>query len=234
MTNLKPINIFNLLKIERTTDILALTAFILSLLALLPKLLILFDYSDVHLYEPEGVIIVNHFFSKSRGNSVRFAIPLTYENKGNSRYSDIIKKEYARMIIPGQNGEHTYDFIWESNVTPKIKEKKPTDLDMNPLGLSKPFKLKGGDIETHMTYFTPCPTERRNYLKWSEFEHLLAKTKQIKFIIGFTTINGKSKSITRNMKVSGSTYKLVKEEKRNWLRYMLYDIKQQKIGQICQ
>ena len=49
---LKPIRIFNLIAIDRTTDILALVAFLLSIFALGPILYGLFNFSDINTGNP--------------------------------------------------------------------------------------------------------------------------------------------------------------------------------------
>jgi len=200
---MKPLNILNLITIERTTDILAFAAFLISILALGPQLYGLIDFSDIKLYPPENVLIVGHNFTEKSGKFVRFAASLTFENTGNPRYSDAVQKEYATMEIIGDkiSGEK-YDYIWDVIVLPKEKKGTLNEIDMIPEGISIPFKLKGGEILTHMTYFTPCQMKRKNFIKWDTFKSLLAGARQIKFNFGFSTFDGESKTVSCVVNVS--------------------------------
>ena len=59
----------------------------------------------------ENVLIVASKFTETSPKYVRFATTLTYENKGHSRYSDVVRKEYARIEVINENisGEK-YDY----------------------------------------------------------------------------------------------------------------------------
>lgn len=231
---LKPFNFLNIFNIERTTDILALTAFLLSVLTLTPQVAKFFDKSNIIVYLPDHITIVSHDFSNSIRDRVRFAVSLTYENKGNPRYSDVIKKEFARMEIFGKDNVATYDFIWSENISINDNPDDQTKLVIQTLSQSAPAKVAGGEIITHLTYFTPCPLNRKNYLKWEEFIKLTNKSKKIKFTIGFSTFGGETKSIACMMKLSNITTDLLSVDKNKWLQQTIFHGSLENSEPLCQ
>ena len=105
-------------------------------------------------------------------------------------------------IIGDKISGEKFAYIWDLIVLPKEKKGTLNEIDMIPQGISMPFKLKGGEMLTHMSYFTPCQMKQKNFIKWDTFKCLLADARQIKFNFGLCTFDGEIKTVSCVVNVS--------------------------------
>ena len=212
---------FGRVEIELRTDILAFSAFILSLIALLPQVFKFFLVSNIIIFPPDNIMLKAYEFTKDSGKYVRFAATLTYKNTGHQIYSESVRNESATIefIVNGKPGKfmvggknsHRWKYVWDVNVIPKRVEDDLSKIEMDVKGISIPFTVAGGKMVSHMTFFTPDQKNVHNFIKWDELETIFKKATQIRFKFQFTTFSGKSKHVFSYVRITPALIKQIKE-----------------------
>jgi hypothetical protein len=178
---LRPISFLGL-SIQRKTDVLAATAFVLALAGTLFQA---FNYARgarVTLYPPEFVTL---FFDRyPDGDSVmRIAVNMNYVNSGEASYGAVIRRERLEYSL----GEEQYELNWQSF---QDFARADTSINFKLLGAAIPTPIPGASAISHSTVFAPrsaCPAtsitcdEVRNYLSKSKFTNALGAIQEIKF-----------------------------------------------------
>lgn len=148
------------LKIERRTDILALTAFIIALLGTGFQLINFVRGPNVELFVPEQVTVFAA--DDATGAYVLVAAPMSYANTAPAPYSASVKRETIHLTM---NGVETKQ-VWSS-----FGKTKPTEGKLNPEFDSDaaPFPVAGGEAKSHTTFFSPVSQTCRQDPKCDPF-----------------------------------------------------------------
>lgn len=178
------------LQVKRTTDVLALVAFILSSIGLLAQLRDYFRGPSVVLFATEQVDIAstptwNQFF---RGqNFVLFGAVLSYVNSAPTGYNAAVRHEWLRFVIDGNEYQYAaHDYVDTQVVGGKFKSEKKGD--------AGPFALMAGSAVTHEVLFLPravvCANndekckKTRTELKWDDFKMAVQKNPEVRITMG--------------------------------------------------
>ncbi|MBV8771720.1 MAG: hypothetical protein JO166_05225 [Deltaproteobacteria bacterium] len=172
--------------IARKTDILALTAFLISLGGILLQIRGCLRGPVIRIFAPPQIVILKDSKSFPSGrNPVRFAALVAYVNDGDTGYNATIRRELLHYQLAGT----PYTQIWQqftaSDVDPGGK------INMHPQGVALPIVINAGGSASHETYFTPLPVqvskdhneekedEWKNFLEWKKFLNDLEKAKSL-------------------------------------------------------
>jgi hypothetical protein len=139
------------LQIQRKTDVLALTAFLISLLTGGLQLYEWFKGPQISLYPPERVII--YAYQQSGGSTVvRVAATMSYTNSASSQYAGTIASEQVKLTI----GSRTSHQRWLS-----FAQLRREDFlfDPNIIADAAPFPIPGSGSISHSTLFSAFPID---------------------------------------------------------------------------
>jgi hypothetical protein len=172
------------LSIQRKTDVLAATAFVLALAGTLFQAFNYVRGARVSLYAPEFVTLF--FDTYPNGDSVvRFATTMNYVNSGEASYGAVIRRERLEYLL----GSEKYEQNWQSF---QEIDRADTSIVFKNQGIAKPTPIPGASAISHSTVFAPRPlscaetsaacNQFRNYLSKSEFTKALGTTDKIKLI----------------------------------------------------
>jgi hypothetical protein len=170
--------------IERKTDIIALTGFVLALAATLHQFSGYLRGPVVKVFPPEQVVIYAQKFGAANTEYVRFTAAMTYVNSGQPGYNAAVKNEAIRYNLTGKWYEQKWQELGSSG-------SKDNVLLWEKSGDAHPFSIDAGSAESHETAFAPRnvrvgeredPTTRsRNYLKWDDFTAGVSGLKEFEF-----------------------------------------------------
>ena len=154
------------LEIESKTDILAASAFVLSLGGLVAQAAIIVKGPHVILEGPDQVLL--HAYDYGSGHRyVSLAATSTYVNTGTPSFGDVLRSESASLLVEGKR----FEFMPISFVDVDSKAGK---LNIIRESAWKPVKLASGDVETITTLFVPRPGEGGNSSSFITLPQLLA------------------------------------------------------------
>jgi hypothetical protein len=137
------------IEIERRTDFIALTAFVLALIGSLFQLYGFLKDFDVRLFPPELVTLIIDDIDQSR-HLVRIDARMAYVNLGQPGYNATISREAVHFKINGIN----YSQVWQTfeqfgNLGYTLVRHYESD--------AKPIPVLAGSSVSHETYFMPNP-----------------------------------------------------------------------------
>jgi hypothetical protein len=185
------------LEVERKTDILALTAFLLSFAGIAAQAYFFFRGADTHLFAPEQVLIVGQDYPDGR-RFLRLSAPMVYVNRGQSGYNDIVKRETVAFVLDG----HPRELQWQEFVASSADG---TKILMNKKSDALPLAIAGGATEAHETYFAPRtakgPDPAANFIAWDAFLAALEKQGEIDFEFRFDRYDADRRTAKCRMKV---------------------------------
>ena len=179
-------NIFGI-QVDKKTDVLALSAFLLSVAGIISQLLILsvvtLRGTAVSLFNPDQVLFKADAFEKDGERYLRIGARMAYTNSGATGYTAVIKRETVTMDFGSGFAVRQQ---WQSFETFDIVDQKLTSIERKP---ANPMPIEAGSAESHDTYFVPfrewCDQgakecdEWRNYLSWSGFLDKTKNTEQL-------------------------------------------------------
>ena len=140
-----------MLQVERKTNIISLTAFLLSVVSISYSFFGFLKGSAVDLLPMKQVTL----FVEQEANgaeTLRIAAPMTYVNTGFSGYDDVIVEEYVEFEL----GDHTYRHDWQyfgSFETENGNFKRVSK------GSALPFVINGGSATSKETMFAYHPVD---------------------------------------------------------------------------
>ncbi|WDP90481.1 MAG: hypothetical protein HUN04_12580 [Desulfobacter sp.] len=181
----KGINVLGIL-VERKTDILAFTAFLISIGSLILQTVNLIKGPDVRLEPPKQVLLVSEKYPDKK-NYLRISAKLIYLNQGSPGYDDITKSEQAFFMLGGKRIELTgQEYVESGFVDNRFKVKKISDAD--------PVQIKSGGVVVHETYFVPWPSKTgapsSNFIEFSEFLKELRQQPELRITFIAKTFSG--------------------------------------------
>ncbi len=147
--------------IKPEADVLALAAFLLSVVGIACSVWSFVRGAHVTMFPPEQVLIIRDKDS----NSPRFSTSMSYVNDGQPGYNAVITSEALCFDCNGRSYEHK----WQEFVTFTTFEGALTAHDAVD---AAPFAVNGGSETSHSTYFAARTTREdpgRNYLSWDTF-----------------------------------------------------------------
>ncbi|MEX3954167.1 hypothetical protein AB4Y40_41675 [Paraburkholderia sp. EG287B] len=183
-TDVDPELTFFGLHIQRKTDILALTAFVISLLTGGLQIVEWYKGPQISLYSPERVVI--YTYMQTNGLTViRVAAQMSYTNTASAQYAGSIKSEQVTLTIgPLKSVQKWLSFAQ--------LRREGEIFDPKILADAAPFPIPGGGSISHSTLFSAFPVNcksgkdecdrYRNYISGDDFLKALgAKTIELKF-----------------------------------------------------
>jgi hypothetical protein len=144
------------ISVKRTTDILALVAFILSVIGLVAQVRDNLRGSNPTLFIPEQVTFgsakaLNVFFQNNEQFLITTAM-MNYVNDAPAGFNAAIGREYIRFQIDGKKYQYAaHQTVDTSSESSTLKVKKKED--------SGPFALNAGSAVTHEVLFEPHPVK---------------------------------------------------------------------------
>lgn len=155
-------------EIEKRTDFLALTAFLLALLATLFQIYGYLRGPKVKLFPPEQVLFIADRYSDNL-HVIRINARMAYVNSGDPGQNATIRKERVRFTF----GEKTYEQTWQAFQT---FDNVGTKLIPYFRGEARPVPINAGSSISHETYFAPhpirCPVDNPKCKKWENLINL--------------------------------------------------------------
>jgi hypothetical protein len=144
----KPLSFLGL-KVQRKTDVLAATAFVLALTGTLFQFYGFVRGARVSLYAPEFVTIF--FDTYPNGDTVtRIAALMSYVNSGEATYGAIIRREKVEFAI----GSSKYEQLWQSF---QDIDREGASIVFKNGASAKPVPIPGASAISHSTVFAPRP-----------------------------------------------------------------------------
>lgn len=187
------------IEIESKTDILAASAFILSVGSLFAQAVIILKGSHVKIEGPRQVLISSLDYGGGE-KYIMLAAETTYVNVGTPSFADVLKEESARLAINNRSLKFISDDIVDlDSDSGKLIVKRESSW--------KPVQLGSGEVKTLVTSFVPQPDENgdaTSYVKPEEFIGLIKAMKPsdaIDFSLKATTFNGQEITYSCNLRV---------------------------------
>jgi len=169
------------LSIKRTTDILALVAFILSVIGLLAQAREYWRGANAVLFAPEQVTFGSTKALKVYFQKDEFLIVtaiMSYVNDAAAGYNAAIGREYVRFDIDGKR----YQYLAHHMVSTSSESSAIT---VTPKDDSGPFAVSAGSAVSHEVLFEPHPVKcadgdrdcagRLPAIRWSDFKTAVRK-----------------------------------------------------------
>jgi hypothetical protein len=185
------IRIFGI-EVDRKTDILALAAFLISLVGILSQVQAFVQGPNVQLFGPEQIMLVTSKYG-NKAKFMRVAARMAYVNRGARGYYDIVKREGVSFHL----GRNKYSQFWQAFLGPDRKKGIP-DLDAGSCVL--PTRVGTDMPAAHITYFAPWPEcyglnmDNHNYLTTEQFLTALPDEKLIRFEFWAEMFSGKRRT----------------------------------------
>jgi len=137
------------LRVQRKTDVLALTAFIISLLTGLMQVVEWYRGPKIALYTPERVVIYS-YPQADGGAVVRVAAQMSYTNSSSAQYSGSVKSEQVTLKIGAVSAT-------ERSVTFAQLRREGSHFSPAVISDAAPFPVSGGGSVSHSTLFSAFP-----------------------------------------------------------------------------
>ncbi len=183
-------NNFNLvgLLISRKTDIIAITAFLISILGLTYQLTVFLSGPKLEFFPPEKILFC---FDRNDDKTLMINARITYVNKGKLDHDAIIKKEIVKFRFNNKDGQ-VYNLEW-INFESANYDKEKDDLVWTFNSDAKPLTVRAGSAESHFTTFGPFQNQDstndrqkyRNFIPKSLFLHKIKQKTLSELILEF-------------------------------------------------
>ena len=202
------INVMGIL-IERRTDILAFTAFLISIGSLMLQTVNIIKGPDVKIEAPKQVLLHSAPYPDKK-NYLRISAKLVYLNKGSPGYDDITKSEEAMLKIGNREIKlNAQEYIDSGVVDGQLKIVKKSDAD--------PVQIKSGSVVVHETYFVPWPSKGKdsasNFIEFSDVLKALKTQPELNVTFITTTFSGSKSKVTCRLLTKEFIHHL---EMKNW------------------
>lgn len=143
------------IEIVTKTDILAFTAFLLSLSGIAYQLILFFRGPEVTLAKPRQVTIYMHPAHDSNKRYFTIISTLAYVNSGQSGNNAVVMQESVSFSLGGKQFEYTWhQFVTLSFVNPlETKKEDSRKIEFINPQTAAPFVVPGGGAASHETWF---------------------------------------------------------------------------------
>ncbi len=172
-------NNFNLvgLLISRKTDIIAITAFLISILGLTYQVTVFLSGPKLEFFPPEKILFC---FDRNDDKTLMVNARITYVNKGKVDNDAIIKKEIVKFKFDKDGPVYNLEWI---NFESANYDKEKDDLAWTFNSDAKPLSVRAGSAESHFTTFGPfqdpdSTNDRQKYRNFIPKSLFLYKIKQ--------------------------------------------------------
>jgi hypothetical protein len=193
---------FFFIKIDNKTDILALSAFLISLVTIVTNIYLMIKGPDISIMKPDQVIFLSYTSKANRKNYLKIYSDIYLFNKSKPGFDDVISKEYANIKIGGKR----INLQWQYFATTEFNENNGfIEINRRPV---KPIFAKTRQATGGETHFHPFAEQNEtnfdNFVLWDTFTELLEKQKGKFITISFKyeTFSGKSGRVDCKIKVS--------------------------------
>ncbi len=158
------------LEISTKTDILALTAFILSVTGMLYQFSIFLRGDDIRFFTPQKITIIAEKLPNFVGDEfIKITADMSYVNQGRAGYNGIVIKERVTIMFDDEN----ISYQWLNFETYTLVDSKLKNHFFND---ANPFVVNGGSGVSHVTSFVPKgvdDNDTTNYISWGEFTEVI-------------------------------------------------------------
>ena len=197
------------IKLERQTDLIALTALLLAILTAGGSAsYIFYGYMkgakvDMYLYEQ----IVLKAFEMDGRKYLRLGGSVVFSNSGQVGYDTVVKQVMIALKFQ-DNSEHKQrwqEFVSFTNKGGKIEEKDTAEAVV-------PVQIRAGSVLSRDIYFAPfrercrddgeeCSDEWRNYLGWDDFIKKLRVGEDVEFTVTAESFKNEKWSLSCAVKI---------------------------------
>lgn len=187
------------IEIERRTDILAFTAFTISIGNLILQGFNLIKGPKLVLDPPKQILISKETYGNEK--YIIISARMSYFNRGSPNHHDVIKLEEAYINFPVQKK------TIKLNAQKYIHSERENDkLEIENISDAMPFQVESGNVKSHETLFVPRTSNtsnklnvNENFLKYSELLNLLKQNKEINIRLISRNLRNKEKEVTCNL-----------------------------------
>lgn len=144
---MKPLISLRWIRIDKKTDIVALTAFLLALFSALYQVKVWLQGPEVFFYPPDRVVV----YSYNQSNNIpiiRIAASMSYNNAASSEYSTAIKNESVLMQVGSIRS--TQEWVSFGRLA-----RDTTGFNPDITSDAAPVPIPGGSAVSHSTFFGP-------------------------------------------------------------------------------
>ena len=176
---------FRWIRIDKKTDIVALTAFLLALFATLFQVKDWLQGPEIEFYAPDRVVIYS--YKQSNGIPIiRIAAPMSYTNAASSQYSAAVRSESVTMMVGSLISKQ--DWISFGRLARDI-----TGFSPQITADASPVPIPGGSAVSHSTLFGPFEVDcsapsakndckpNENYISVGSLSVALGEAHEVKF-----------------------------------------------------
>lgn len=139
------------IQIERKTDILAFTAFLLSVSTLIFQGILVIQGPDVTLFPSAQIILYSHKYPDTHKEYVTIISTMTYVNRAPSGKNGVVSAEKVKFSI----NNRVYEQTWHQFVFVSTDSQQRQNLLVNERASAAPFVVNAGSAEAHDTWFAP-------------------------------------------------------------------------------
>lgn len=194
-----------IIEIDKKTNILALTSFLLSLLAIGHQAFDYFSGARVELFPPSVVTLTKHDYRTNGVEDSYLVIeaPMTYANRGQVGYNDVVKRETVSFIGPTGKKVTFVGFTYFNSIE---NESNPDKLVYTEQRGAYPTLVPARSGISHETRFVPfnedcrgksgC-NERQNFIEFKDALAFLKKQKMLELQFNAELISGNEPRVTR-------------------------------------
>lgn len=167
------------IEIERKTDILAFTAFLLSLGGISYQIVTFIRGPDVTLAKPQQVVVYMYPMRDSKTEYLTLISPVAYVNRGHSQNNALVMKESVSFVLKGEQKNYVWhQFVSVSTSSESGVEGMKTNskIEIRETQLAAPFVVPGSGAVSHYTWF--AARYDGEYLKKKDFLQTFEKVRQ--------------------------------------------------------
>lgn len=228
------------LEVERKTDIIALTAFLLAVAGILFQTYHFIRGAQVVLFPPESVLVVCYSYENNaerfphacqKESYIRMSARMAYVNTGQIGYSAVIQKESLSFSLNAQTIVHR----WESFGSFSDHGEKRNRLRQDFQSDAHPVGIDGGSAVSHETFFTPhkegcggrkdpCVAER-NFVTFGQFSSVVRSSETLTVYFKASLYGAEDKEV----RCIASTSGLISELEDDGWSTVSCEVEQQKL-----
>jgi hypothetical protein len=193
-----------LIQLDRKTNILALTSFLLSLLAIGHQVFDYFAGAKVELFPPSVVTLTKHDYRTNGKEDFYFIIeaPMTYANRGQVGYNDVVKRETVRFTGPNGKEVVLAGLYYFNSIE---KEGSPDELVYTEQRGASPVLIPARSGISHETRFVSfnvncggiAECERQHFIHFDEALNFLGKQEKLELQFAAELISGSEPKVAR-------------------------------------
>jgi len=202
------------LEIENKTDILALSAFLISLGTIMTNIVLMIRGPDVNIIKPDQVAIVLSQQKQGAGAFVKLVADNYFFNSATPGYDDVVSKMLATMKF----SEREINLRGQYFAITDTDGEKVFERDRKP---ASPLLIKArqsGGAEVHYLPYTKDKGRNfDNYMRWGSFQNLMQqeKGKSINITFSYETFSGRMGKVDCNVLVTENFIRNINDKEKN-------------------